>query len=263
MGRTGGADVRASNQFTPASVMVIVLAALLAACSGGGSSSPTAPTGTGGTATGGGGTATTPVATTQSCRTFASAYTTVTTSVQFTSTIAGTCGFDTATNQATCVNRYTDTLGGSGTSTSVTSYLSRGDAVDEVAVIPPLRRSTGTTTTGTGSIAGTSNLTNSYDGQRRLTREDGSGYVTTYTAWDASGRPTSATSVNAGQTLALAMTYNDTARSLVTMTTTGGGSQSCSSTFDATGTNVSNVCGSGATQVTATTTVQATQQVCR
>lgn len=199
----------------------------------------------------------------QRCRIFAATYQTVSRSAAFNSTITGSCRFDPARNETTCINDYRDSMGGTSRSTAVTAFAARADAIDEVRVVPPLRRSTGTVTTATGSNGTTtSTLTNTYDAQRRLVRETGNNYTTTYTAWDAAGRPTAATSTNNGQTLQMTMVYDDAARTLLLTTSGRGFSQACTSTFDVNGTNISNVCGSGATAVTATTTIQTTAQVC-
>ncbi len=105
-----------------------------------------------------------------SCRTGVSTYQIVTTGGSFTSTIAGSCTFNTATVEGTCTNNYTDTRGTRFTSVSVTRHATLGDVVDEVSVIPPLNRALSTTTTVTGAAQNsTGTATFGYDGQRRLT----------------------------------------------------------------------------------------------
>ena len=64
-----------------------------------------------------------------------------------------TCQFDKATNKSTCTNQYSDSVGTKTTTVSVTTFASLAEAIDEIKVIPPRRRSvrTDTTTTGDGA----------------------------------------------------------------------------------------------------------------
>jgi YD repeat-containing protein len=81
---------------------------------------------------------------------------------------------------------------------SVRQYQSAADFVDEVRVIPPISRAVSGSTTylpkPSGPGAQDTKLTFSYDAQRRQTEmltafTDGRIVKTTFTAWDASGRP--------------------------------------------------------------------------
>jgi hypothetical protein len=195
------------------------------------------------------------------CRTGIETYRIVTTSPAFTSTIEGSCTFDPSTVEGTCTNLYSDSTGQRFTSVSVTRHATRGDVVDEVSVNPPLNLALGTTTTVTGprmNSTGTSTLT--HEG-RRLTgitatsRPGGQTSRTTYSAWDAAGRPTAGTVVAGRDATAQSFRYDDAAR---TQTITASG-QTCTQTFDENGNPALGRCGGGI----ATTTVLTTQQVCR
>ena len=200
------------------------------------------------------------------CRIYASSYETLTTStpVTFSSTIKGTCEFNAATLKTTCINNYSDTFGNVTTSTWVTAFKSIADAIDEVAVVPPRRRSMHTDTTMTLKGAKTSHiLVNTYDGQNRLTGESAPGASVTYKSWDASGRPTSATQVTGGVTSTLAYTYDDATRTQTIVTTSSIANGTCTSVFDANGNNLSNVCTTPGGTTTAKTTIGATKQICQ
>ena len=200
------------------------------------------------------------------CRTFASSYEIVTTSVPvtFTSTVKGTCEFNSTALKTTCVNNYSDTFGTATTSTSVTAFKSAADAIDEVAVVPPRRRSLNTETTTTLKGAKTSHiLVSTYDGQNRLTGESAPGATVSYKAWDASGRPTSATQVTGNVTSTLTYTYNDATRTQTIATTSSVANGLCTSVFDANGNNISNVCTTPGGTTTAKTTIGATKQICQ
>ncbi|MEQ1757560.1 MAG: hypothetical protein ABL986_04525 [Vicinamibacterales bacterium] len=248
---------------------VIVMCVATTFCGGSSPASPSSSQGssgsgstgtgtTGGTGSAGGGTAST------SCRTGPATYRIVTASSQFTSTINGTCTFNNASVEGTCTNVYTDTIGTSFTSVSTTRHASRGDVVDEIAVIPPLNRALGTTTTVTGAglnSTGTSVLTQ--DGQRRLativaTSTSGGQTVTsttTYSAWDSSGRPTAGTISGSGGG-SVNYSYDNAAR---TQSSTQSG-VTCTQTFDVNGIPTTGTCTNG---VTTTFTTLSTLQVCR
>jgi len=179
-----------------------------------------------------------------------------------TSTTNGTCVFNATSVEGTCTNQYSDNFGQNFTSVSVTRHASRGDVVDEVAVIPPLNRSLSTTTTITGSINSVGTSTHTYDAQRRLvqtvstTTQSGqaTNATTTYTAWDSAGRPT------AGSTggTQLSFSYDNATRTQVS--TTIGSGVSCSQVFDSNGNPTTGTCTNGATT---TFTTMTTVQVCR
>jgi hypothetical protein len=239
-----------------------LLSALAATCSGGSPSAPS-PGAPGSTSVPG------PQGPqTQSCRTYASVFTGITTAGPLVSTIDSTCTFSTATNQGTCNLRYSDTLGGAGTATTVASYQSRGDFIDEVRVVPPLTRSLGGTTRITGSPGGLidGSVTNHYDGQGRLIRQvaiyslaSASGTID-YTAWDAVGRPTAANLVGPSNDT-MDISYNDAARTMTTSRTTPQGQRTlCTMTYDANGNHVGTTCEPGSNQ---TLTIAASETVCR
>lgn len=250
----------------------LVLCLVAAACGG---SSPTSPSqssggsgsssgsGTGGGGTTGGGTSGGGTGST-SCRIGPASYRIVATGAGVTATTTGTCTFNNATVEGTCTNQYTDNTGQSFTSVSTTRHATRGDVVDEIAVIPPLQRSLGTTTTVSGSTSSTGTSAHTYDGQRRLLQTVGTSSVagqtvtstTTYTAWDASGRPTAGTTATAGFSTSVNYTYDNATR---TQSTTNSG-VTCSQTFDANGIPTVGTCSNGA-QTTFTTLT--TLQVCR
>lgn len=198
----------------------------------------------------------------QSCRTGIATYRIVTASPIVTSTVEGRCTFDSATVEGTCVNDYSDSRGGRFTSVSITRHATVADVVDEVSVVPPLNRALGTTTTVKGAgldTTGTSTLT--HDGRKRLTtiaavsQPGGQTSTTTYTAWDAAGRPTAGTLASGRQSTAQTMRYDDSTRTQ-TISTNG---QMCTQTFDENGNPAAGACGGS----TATTTVLTTQQICR
>lgn len=156
------------------------------------------------------GTTTTPSG--PACRTYATAGTHTYTG-SGTASMAFTQQYDAATNRLHRRSVSTAVSGSTSTSESVTAYQSVADFVGELAVIPPLNLATGVTRSGSFS----STTTNEYDAQRRLTRStiDSPGFapsVTTYTAWDASGRPTAATNPGQGFTVALTWAYDDATR---------------------------------------------------
>lgn len=247
-------------------VGVVVMCVALAFCGG---SSPTAPSasqsgggsgpGTGSAPTGGGGGTASPTA----CRTGVATYRIVTTSSAVTSTVNGSCTFNPTAVEGTCTNQYSDSTGQNFTSVSTTRNATRGDVVDEVSVIPPLNLSVSTVTTLPIAGQGTTTLTatRTFSGRRLLTNTSvsqpslGPPSVTTYLAWDAADRPTAGTVVTGGQSVPQSFTYDNATR---TQTSTSAGA-TCTQTFDQNGNPAVGTC-SGAT---ATTTVLATQQICR
>lgn len=168
-----------------------------------------------------------------------------------------TGAFNSSTNQSTVVTLFAT---GAPCTTSVNSYLSTADFVDEVRVIPPVTLQTATSTTNAGACgSGTSNVTYSYDSSRRLTAFTSAGGTTSYTAWDSSGRPTTGSFPGTS----ISNVYNDAARTL-TQTQTAGGAISVSTiTYDANGTNILVVNTSGAIVSTTTFTVTSTAQACK
>jgi YD repeat-containing protein len=147
---------------------------------------------------------------------------------------------------------------------SVTRHASVADVVDEVAVNPPLQLSLGTTTTITGGGAGTDATTDStpdYDDRKRLisltaeSRPSRQRSTTTYTAWDAAGRPTMGTVLAGRQKSTVTMSYDDSRR-MQSQTSNG---ITCTQTFDANGNPAIGSCAGS----TATTTVLTTQRICK
>lgn len=196
------------------------------------------------------------------CRTGIETYRIVTRGA-VTSTVEGRCTFDEKAVEGTCTNDYSDSTGRRFRSVSVTRHASLGDVVDEVSVIPPLQRALGTATTLTGSGADTtSSATLEYDTQKRVasvtaeTRPGAQRSITTYTAWDAAGRPTAATVVAAGRTSTQRFSYDDARR---TQTMDGSGGVVCTQTFDQNGNPSVATCPGS----TSTTTVLTTQRICR
>jgi hypothetical protein len=92
----------------------------------------------------------------------------------------------------------------------------------------------------------TATLVNTYDARRRLVKDvgsDGPGReaTTTYTAWDAAGRPTAGATVSKGSRGTLAIAYDNAARTMTTTISGGGGRVTCTMTFDANGNQTANV----------------------
>jgi hypothetical protein len=166
---------------------------------------------------------------------------------------------------------YSDTQGTTFTTGQVISYSSIADFVDEVSVVPPLTRWTGLTITSTGSSGTvTTTQTNSFDGQKRWTQNLAStpgtaSVITTYTAWDSTGRPTAGNLMTAAGLTTIAFTYNDAARTQTqTSSTPGFPTYSGVSTFDANGNMTQNVATvGGTTVVTNTVTIATTARVCK
>jgi len=240
-----------------------VVSLSLASCGGGSSpTAPTAPTAPPASTATTPATPTAPVST--ACRTGVATYRIVTTSPAVTSTVNGTCTMNAAQTEGTCTNVYTDTIGGSFTSVSVTRHATKADVVDEVSAVPPRILALGTTTTinpGGTVPASVSAGTIIYDGQRRpmtlssVSSPSGQTSTTTYTAWDGAGRPTAGATVSAGGSTPVNYAYNDATR---TQSTTNSGI-TCTQTYDANGNPLVGTC-AGAV---ATFTTLTTQQVCK
>lgn len=238
-----------------------VLAAILGGCGGGSNSpssgGPTTPTGPSSPSGQTGG----------SCRVVATASTLRTTAQGFSSETSQTCTFAAGVNQVTCTSRYSDNTGQSSTLTTVTTYASVGDLVDEVQSNPPRFLALSTATTTVGSAGTFSNSTqHTYDGQKRLVRIVGTSAAgtstTTYTAWDASGRPTAANDVGPGFNNSLSISYDNAARTRTTSVL--GLGLTTTETFDANGNPIRQVVtAGGAVSSTTDITPLSTQQICR
>ena len=88
--------------------------------------------------------------------------------------------------------------------------------------------------------------------------------TTTYTSWDAAGRPTAGTSVTKAGTNALTLIYNDAKRTLQTTTDPGGPRIVCDLAFDTHGNQATTACRSGTNPPNESkTTTTATEKICR
>jgi hypothetical protein len=204
---------------------ICCVATLLAGCGG---SDPTAPSQTSQPAG-------------ANCRTFATRQTSTLTS---TSTFPGvpvieatgstSCAFDAPSATLRC-DSTTAIASCNSTSSFSSTYSSVADFVDEGAVIGRalVSRSTSSGTVSTPDLRGgcvsapfpATSVNYTYDAQRRPTSaSDSTGAVTiTYTAWDASGRPTrgtTTTSVCSSEPFSYG--YDDAARTIVYTTERGG-----------------------------------------
>jgi YD repeat-containing protein len=171
------------------------------------------------------------------------------------------CDYDTGTNVHTCTMDLR--IQAARRIVSVRQYKSAADFVDEIRVIPPISRAVSGSTTYQPSGPGAQNATIAfnYDPQRRQTDmlfqfADGRTVKTTYSAWDASGRPTAHTT--SGQAFRYA--YDDAKR---TMTITGPGGVQVH-WFDPNGSLVKqDDAPAGAPASTTTVTINKTATVCR
>src|SRR5262249_14934201 len=101
-----------------------------------------------------------------------------------------------------------------------------------------------------------------YDSQRRVVQlTNGTSATTTYTAWDASGRPTAGTT-SGGDTMSLV--YDDGARTYTVTQKPASGTPSVSTlSFDANGAQTKIVLVQGAVTTTTTFTNTETASVCK
>ena len=206
----------------------------------------------------------------QECRIAATAATTRTKGPGFSAETTTACQFDKAANKSTCTNKYTDSIGTSTTTVSVTIFASLADALDEIKVIPPRRRSLRTDTTATTERgSSTSSLVNTYDEQNRLVQEAGESstggiFTTTYTSWDEAGRPTAGKTITRGNINSLTLSYDAAARTITTTTDSGLQKLVCALTFDANGNPAATSCKvAGGMTSASTTTTTATEKICR
>jgi YD repeat-containing protein len=194
------------------------------------------------------------------CRTYPTTATVTTTIGATTQVFALTGTFNTSARTSTVT---TTSQTGALCTTSVNTYSSVADFVDEVRVIPGVSLQTTTTTTnGPACGTGTQTVTYTYDAQRRLTSfaSSAGGSATTYTAWDGSGRPTA----GGFPGTTISNVYDDTARTLAqSQTPTSGGVSTTTVTYDANGNQIQSVNKSGNVTVTTTYANTATAQVCK
>jgi hypothetical protein len=206
------------------------------------------------------------------CRVTAIEFTAVNKAPNLTVESTSTCTFDRKALTFTCTTQHKDSLGTKTTAVSVTTYESIADIVDEIAAIPPLLRALRVDSTTEGNRGSTkSGVVYTYDAQHRLTREvattQGSKSVatTTYTSWDAQGRPTAGKiDVSGGRGSTLSLGYDDATR-IQTITSEAMGQRvTCEMGFDANGNSISHSCrGSGGLMSNTKTTIGKTEKICR
>ena len=169
-----------------------------------------------------------------------------------------------------CTNRYSDSRGTSNlpTTTVVATYPSIGTFIDEVRVVPPLFKALKATASGTGPGVRNSETTFTYDSQGRLLKEvtTGSTATTTYTEWDAAGRPTRMQDIGPGFNNTRVVSYDDAQRTRTTRVIPQGQSQAVITTvetFNADGNPVRQVASGGPSASTTTITINTSERVCR
>ncbi len=181
------------------------------------------------------------------------------------------CSLDRKAVTWTCKSTNKDSRGTTTTTHSVTTYKSIADIVDEIAVIPPLRRAVRVDSSFDGPHgSGKNNVVYTYDSQNRLvqdaaTSSTGATAKTTYSSWDAQGRPTAAgMTMSSGPGSTMTLKYDDAAR-VQTMTTEAMGQRiTCEVGFDANGHIIANSCRGPAGVVSTTkSTIGKTEKICR
>jgi len=220
----------------------------MAAC--GGTTSPSG-SGNGGGGGSGGGTS----GSGQTCRTYASASTTTTTFPGGSNTRTLNCTFNTGANQLAC----TMTISTCGTVSFSVSYASRADFVDEVSVNPPRMLQTAQTTSP--NPCGITNGTYNYDGQKRLLNYSINGLTYSYSAWDASGRPT--TGLVTGPTAPVNEQWSYGTRTATLVQSNSAGSTNTTYVYDGNGNPATVTVVQGASTSISTTATTSTAQVCK
>ena len=229
---------------------VIVLTGITAGCGGGSGGGPTSPSG------GGGGTGSSGPA----CRTYVTNenVTTTTSGSNFVFRAIQSSNFDTSTKKATTQVKFAN---GSVCATGVATYNTVADFVDEIRVVPPVFLAVGTTSQNSGQCgtgAGGS-LTYHYDASRRLTGWTATpGTTTTFTAWDAQGRPTTGPTGTGGT---ISNVYDDGART--NTQTQNPGNTVSTLTYDTNGNETKQVVVSGGVTATTTFDITSTATVCK
>ena len=228
----------------------VVLCVAMAACGGG----PSQPTQSSGGANNGGSGVT--------CRNYAATSTVTVQLNGLSSSSPATCSWDTNLHQLTC--RVSVSSGGPVCATTVSTYNSTADFIDEIRVVPPALLRTSDVQTADGSPAcGAGNFQNIsyvYDSQRRLTQVVNGPSTTTYSAWDPSGRPTQG-SLPAGTPVTIA--YDAGARTQTQTSGSGAGAVVATTTFDADGTPIKVVTVNAGITTTVTTQVTSTGHICK
>jgi YD repeat-containing protein len=177
-------------------------------------------------------------------------------------TIEQQCRFDKATYTRACtINSRTHA--GSFTLKLTDTYGSVGDFVDEIRVIPPIARLKQQTRRFVSGPRADADVTYEYDANRRQTRistsMNGNLMATTYSAWDALGRPTSAVSSSRASTVTLTYSYDDHAR---TMTITGPAGEEVD-TYNADGNMIHEVSTDGGGKADYAIRIAQTETICR
>ena len=136
-------------------------------------------------------------------------------------TITQNCRFDTDLTSRICNMRAR--LGATSFDVTYTDkYNSVADFIDEIRVVPPIARIQKQSRRYTSGSGPNAEITYEYDGARRQTRLStnmtGNLLVTTYSAWDPKGRPTTAVVSSKASPITLQYVYDDAER---TMTTVG------------------------------------------
>ena len=234
-----------------AAPLVIGLMWVAAAGCGGGPSEPTQSSG--GANSGGSGV---------TCRTYPTASVVTVESNGRSSSSPATCSWNAALHQLTCTVNTSG--GGPVCATTVSAYNSTADFIDEIRVIPPallrtsdVQTSDGSPACGAGSFQ---NITYVYDSQRRLTQIVNGPSTTTYTAWDAAGRPTQG-SLPAGTPVTIA--YDETARTQTQTSGSGDAAVVVTTTFDPDGTPTRVVSVNAGVTTTTSTQVNSTARICK
>jgi len=166
--------------------------------------------------------------------------------------------YDPSTRQATFI--LAASFNGPICATSVFTYGSTVDFVDEVSVIPPKTLQSSMAINLAASCGNsTSNQVYAYDSQRRLTRVLlSNGDSISYNAWDGFGRPTLGTFSTGGT---ISNVYDNAARTTTITQSRAGVSTTTVNTYDANGILINTV--DGGTGQTSTYTVTATETICK
>ncbi|MGH9385571.1 MAG: hypothetical protein ACRD2N_14915 [Vicinamibacterales bacterium] len=203
------------------------------------------------------------------CRTVATELTAqVMAAPAFTATITSSCTFNPSLKQSACTSQYSDSQGTKTTSETRSTYHSLADVVDEIAVVPPLVYAVSLSGTQTGNRGqSSSSSTNEFDGNRRIAKtvnkSEGGDSTTTYSAWDAAGRPTRASDVGRGYSNTRSISYDDVARTRTTIVNAG--PLRTVETFDADGNQIATIATSGGSALASKTAIMisATQRICK
>jgi YD repeat-containing protein len=202
------------------------------------------------------------------CRTYATATSTFGQGPLGSSTIETQCTFDRPSLHLTCRVATSAPGGCSSEGTSVISYSSISDFVDEGSAIGRVLR-TGTQSTGslTGcSLAGSSSGYDkvSFDSQRRVTSivsgVQGGSVTQTFSSWDSIGRYTAGTTSD-GSTLSFS--YDDASKRMTSTSTARGSTVTSTYIYDSTNMPVKATITLPNGTLTQTTTTASTAQVCK